>query len=148
MRGPKAKAWRAFSDYIRLRDSIKTTGGVDYCKCVTCGHIVPYAQIQAGHAIGGRTSGILFDDEIVRGQCMQCNTGGGEYQMFRHILVREHGEEWYEVKVQAKRSQGKYTDFEYEQIAKEYRKKVKAIKNSLADVDAVREKKKDELVCI
>jgi hypothetical protein len=124
LQGAKRKAWKAFSDYIRLRDSLKTTGGPDYCKCITCGKVVPYEQIQCGHAIGGRTNGILFDEELCNGQCRSCNVDhGGEYQMFKYKLIQEHGEAWWAVKEQVKRATTKYTEFDYELIAKKYREK-------------------------
>jgi hypothetical protein len=129
LQGAKRKAWKAFSDYIRLRDSLKTTGTPDYCKCITCGKVVPYEQIQCGHAIGGRTSGFLFDEELCRGQCRSCNVDhGGEYQMFKYKLVQKHGEAWWAMKEQAKRTSAQYTEFDYELIAGKYRDMVKALK--------------------
>ena len=122
----KQTAWKNFSDFIRLRDCLKTTGSADYCKCVTCGRIVPYEQIQAGHAIAGRTNGILFDEEIVRGQCVDCNcNGGGETQAFKRVLVEEHGETWYQLKVQARKNSAFLTDDQYRLISKYFLKKRK-----------------------
>src|SRR5690606_5871776 len=63
----KDKSWKAFSDYIRHRDCLATTGTFEYGKCVTCmvrGDYTdyPYARIQAGHAFSGRSDPILFDE--------------------------------------------------------------------------------------
>ena len=124
----KQTAWKNFSDYIRLRDCLKTTGSADYCKCVTCGEIVPYAQIQSGHAISGRTNGILFDEDIVRGQCVRCNCGGGgETQAFKRVLVDEHGEAWYQMKVQARKNSALLTDDQYRLISKYFLTKRKKL---------------------
>jgi hypothetical protein len=129
LQGAKRKAWKAFSDYIRLRDSLKTTGSPDYCKCITCGKVVPYEQIQCGHAIGGRTNNILFDDELCNGQCKLCNVGhGGEYQMYKFLLVQKHGEAWWAMKEQAKRTTAQYSEFDYELIAKKYREMTEKLK--------------------
>ena len=124
----KQTAWKNFSDYIRLRDCLKTTGSAEYCKCVTCGEIVPYEKIQSGHAISGRTNGILFDEDIVRGQCVKCNRGGGgETQAFKRVLVEEHGEAWYQMKVQARKNSALLTDDQYRLISKYFLTKRKKL---------------------
>lgn len=69
----KSMAWRAFSDYIRLRDAILTTGTDDECICYTCKKRYPLIAIQAGHLIDGRQNVDLLDEELVKGQCRQCN---------------------------------------------------------------------------
>ena len=98
-KGVKATAWTWFSKYIRLRDCIATTGSTGYCKCFTCGKVVPYEQIDAGHALGHRQNAVLFDESIVFGQCRTCNSGhDGEKQAARRYLIERHGEEWVEMK--------------------------------------------------
>lgn len=97
----KKKAWKAFSDYIRLRDCLKTTGTPDYCICITCkergdSSWKPYSKIQAGHAVGGRSNAILFHEEIVNGQCGYCNQKppmglGGDYGNYAIALIKIHG---------------------------------------------------------
>lgn len=97
----KDKAWKAFSDYIRLRDCLATTGTPDNCVCVTCNvrgddSWKPYAKIQAGHAVGGRGNAVLFHEEIVNGQCSYCNTKppmglGGDYGNYMTFLVEKYG---------------------------------------------------------
>lgn len=74
----KDKAWKAFSLFIRTRDSIKTTGGLEGCLCVSCGDWRPRLGmycIQAGHFISGRSNAVLFSEEGVHGQCQMCNHG-------------------------------------------------------------------------
>ena len=131
----KRTAWKWFSLYIRLRDCLKTTGGTDYCKCATCGVVVPFEKIDAGHAIPGRTAGILFDDEITRGQCTTCNrTHGGEYQAFKTVLIAEHGEAWYDMKLKARRGAGSFAEFELRAIADKYRLKCKELEKHYTSV--------------
>lgn len=69
----KKNAWTQFSKYIRLRDSLKTVGNITQCKCITCGRIYPTfgkGCIQAGHFIPGRHNVVLFNEEIIFGQCL------------------------------------------------------------------------------
>lgn len=124
----KKTAWKNFARYIRLRDCLKTTGTTVWCICVTCGKRVCSPYLEAGHAIGQRTNGILFDESIVRGQCSVCNGHDGETQAFKAILVSEHGEAWYDFKVAARNSGTFYTDDDYRRISKEYRKKYNELK--------------------
>lgn len=65
----KAKLWKIFSEFIRLRDS-----NLDgQAMCVTCDKWMPWKEGQAGHFIQGRTNGILFDERNVHFQCAPCN---------------------------------------------------------------------------
>ena len=127
--GPKKTAWDWFSKYIRLRDSLATTGDASRCICITCDIEWPSEQIDAGHMIPGRTGGILFDETIVFGQCRRCNReGNGERQAFKRVMVERNGIEWYELKEQARRTPTKLGDFECRLIAEEYRTKYNALK--------------------
>lgn len=72
----KARAWKAFSLYVRLRDAIKTTGTQTHLNCISCGKQYPAFGIgcaQAGHFIPGRGNSVLIDEEFVHGQCYNCN---------------------------------------------------------------------------
>jgi len=62
-----------FSQYIRLRDCIKTTGTIWKGVCRTCGRTYRFEKLQAGHFIPGRTRAILFDERCVHIQCYRCN---------------------------------------------------------------------------
>jgi NAD-dependent SIR2 family protein deacetylase len=119
--GPKATAWKNFSKYIRARDCLATTGSLEYCKCITCGEIVPAERIDAGHMIGGRSGGILFDETIVFGQCIKCNReGGGQYEVFKRIMIERNGEEWYAEKLRNKKEVVLHGDDGYRLISKHY----------------------------
>lgn len=87
----KDKAWKAFSTYIRTRDSIKTTGGVDFCRCITCKKIYEYKQTQAGHFVPGRSNSVLFKEDIVNGQCLTeeslIELTDGSKKSIKHINV-------------------------------------------------------------
>ena len=126
--GKKVTAWRNFSAYIRARDALATTGTLEYCKCITCGMVVPIDQIDAGHAIGSRRNGVLFDETIVFGQCRTCNReGGGQYEKFKSVLVERNGLEWYESKERARREPVELTDWALMLISKLYLDKYKEL---------------------
>lgn len=87
----KATAWKWFSKYIKLRDCLATRNSTEECKCVTCGAIVSGRLLHAGHAIGGRNDSILFDEELVNGQCLtkesRLKMSDGSYKPINEIKV-------------------------------------------------------------
>ena len=77
----KAKAWKEFSRYIRLKYADEN----GYSNCVTCGVNKHYKDLQAGHFMAGRTNSILFYEKGVHPQCRRCNYNEGngvEYFIF------------------------------------------------------------------
>lgn len=106
IKSAKKGAWESFSKYIRLRDSIATTNSTDQCICITCSDIVPtkyikgFNTLQAGHAIAGRGKNILFDEDLVYGQCQACNCiHGGRLSEFAIKMIDKFGKEWFEEKL-------------------------------------------------
>lgn len=137
----KDKSWKSFSDYIRHRDCLATTGTFEYGKCVTCmvrGDYTdyPYARIQAGHAFSGRSDPILFDEEIVWGQHDHCNRQGkgglsGDYGNYMLFLIKKFGLEYAEELSRKKYTYKKYTYEELVDIELEYKDKLaKLIENN------------------
>lgn len=123
----KARAWRAFSDYIRLRDCLLTTGTKHECLCITCGRRKEYAEIDAGHFVPGRRNSVLFSEFGVHGQCRFCNRyKDGDYPKYREVMIARHGlEEIERYEILAKVSVKLYTsDFEriYTHYKQEYEK--------------------------
>ncbi len=128
----KATAWKNFSRYIRMRDALATTGTLTHARCITCREIHPIiGEMEAGHAIPGRTNGILFDESLVFAQCRACNRSGGEPQAFKRILIERHGEAWWTLKVQAKHAPTDLSDVELDAINKECLRKIKWLKRAL-----------------
>jgi hypothetical protein len=78
----KKKLWPIFSEYIRLRDCLRTTGSLEYGECFTCDRpSLPISKLQAGHFIPGHHNATLFSEQGCHAQCAQCN-------------VYEHGRQW------------------------------------------------------
>jgi hypothetical protein len=124
----KKKAWKAFSDYIRTRDSLATTETREKCKCITCGRVVDYKDIQAGHAIAGRHNSILFDKELVNGQCKFCNGyGGGRYAEYSLWFISKYGLEKWKEKVELSREVIQYRKSDYIRIYEEYKRKLEEL---------------------
>ena len=93
----KAKAWPAFSIYIRTRDALKTTGTLDEALCVTCDRRYPIKKVgglQAGHFIQGRHPSVLFDERNCHAQCYGCNVmKKGNMVKYYKFMLKEYGQE-------------------------------------------------------
>jgi hypothetical protein len=91
-----------FSQYIRLRDALKTTGTPDYCNCITCTRLIPIKEAQAGHFIDCRHSSTLFDETNVHSQCARCNVYlDGNILEYRRQIIKLYGE-GYDVQLEDK----------------------------------------------
>lgn len=124
----KAKAWSAFSRYIRTRDCIRFSGDPTRGICVTCQRPYEFKALQAGHFIAGRTNAILFDEEAVYAQCYGCNVGrSGAHVEYFIFMEKEHGREKIDA-LRAKKSQAvKFTQTDYERIEQDYIHKYEAL---------------------
>ncbi len=61
--------WKAFSEYIRLRDSNE----FGFAKCPTCGEEKFWRQMDAGHFIPKGKAMVKYDERNVHAQCKRCN---------------------------------------------------------------------------
>ena len=126
--GAKATAWAWFAKYIKLRDALETTGTPDEAICITCKTFNNIKYIDAGHMLGRRTGGILFDESMVFAQCRSCNRDhGGEYQAYKMVMVERNGIEWYHMKEVAQKQNTKLGEFECKLISDQYREKYKEL---------------------
>ena len=93
----KAKAWNEFSKYIRVRDSIRTTGTLTEAVCVTCGKQYPSfgkGCLQAGHFLPGRHLSVMFDERNVHAQCYNCNIRlKGNWSEYMTFMLSAYGNE-------------------------------------------------------
>ena len=130
----KDNAWKAFSDYIRRRDCIATTGTPLFAICITCNERgdsswKPYKTIQAGHAVGGRGNAVLFHEEIVNGQCAYCNSNGrvglgGDYGNYAIALIKRHGLEHATALQRLKGTEKQYKLHDFIEVEAKYKLKL------------------------
>ena len=114
----KDQAWKLFSRYVRLRDS----DDEGFCNCVTCGVKDYWKNMQAGHAIGGRTNALLFDEEIVNAQCRACNIfRGGQYEKYAIVMIDRHGLDKYRQMVNKKHEIKRFTEKELYELVQKFK---------------------------
>jgi hypothetical protein len=128
----KAKAWTAFSLYIRTRDSLKTTGTPTDCLCVTCRRKYPTRKvggIQAGHFVQGRHPGVLFDDRNCHGQCYGCNVMKyGNTLNYYDFMLETYGKEVIDELREKDRQITPMKVFMYQEIEEKYKDLLKELK--------------------
>ena len=88
----KKEAWNLFSQYIRLRDCLRTTGCSSFGLCITCGKRYHFKLLQAGHFIPGRHNANLFNEKGCHAQCYNCNINlKGNTLEYRRQIIRLYG---------------------------------------------------------
>lgn len=120
----KKKAWKVFSEFVRRKDADE--GGTNYC--FTCGAPKFWKELHAGHFIGGRTNAVLFNEEIVKPQCLMCNVFlGGNYGRYTLKMIDLHGRERVEEFMALKHQTKKYTRADIEELIDSYKAKVEEL---------------------
>jgi hypothetical protein len=85
-----------------------------------------WKESHAGHAIPGRTNAVLFDEDIVKPQCPVDNIWkGGMYHVFATVLIKEHGLEWWERKLEGSHQVVKWTRIDLEEKINFYNDKLR-----------------------
>jgi hypothetical protein len=119
----KKRAWKLLSLLIR-----RSAGPEGSALCYTCGAEHRISELQAGHAIPGRTGVLLLDEEIIRPQCVQCNIWRrGAHHIFATKLIQEHDMQWWELKLLQAHQVKKWTRAELEAKCEEYRVRLAAL---------------------
>jgi len=120
----KNKAWSLLSQCIRQESA--NHGG--FCECYTCGRSIEIKDAQAGHAIGGRHNAVLFDEDVIRIQCVACNIfKRGNYQVFITKLIQENGLDWWLDKLEQSRQTIKYDRCDLEAKIESYKQRLKGL---------------------
>jgi len=81
---------REFSLYVRL--SAADSNG--YVKCITCGKMKRWNEVDNGHYIGRKHLATRFNEANCKPQCKWCNGHmEGQHFIFRSRLIELYGEE-------------------------------------------------------
>lgn len=128
---PKTKAWAAFSRYIRLRDSVITTGSTEYTKCFTCGAVHPIKEMDAGHWIPRNRLGTFMDERNVHAQCRGCNRlGGGRTVEYQLALIALYGSDILECLTRQAQTSVKIRSYEWEAMEQKYKERARVIEEN------------------
>ena len=118
----KKKLDAVFSQYVRLRDMIPNT---TVFRCISCGFIKPITQADCGHYINRKHMSTRFSEVNCNAQCRQCNRfDEGNMSGYRLGLVKMYGETRVAYLEAQKYEIRKYSDYEYEELIKHYKKAI------------------------
>ena len=106
---------KAFSDYIRKRDS-NEYGRV--C-CITCGHFINTEDSECGHYIGRRNKAVRFDEVNCNAQCHECNSKDDK-KLYREMLISKYGLDEVEALEQRAVKHKHWTQWEIDELTKKY----------------------------
>lgn len=126
----KKKAWVLFSQYIRLRDCLKTTGCASFGLCITCSKRYHIKLLQAGHFISGRHNANLFSEKGTQAQCYNCNINlRGNTLEYRRQIIKLYGEGADEVLESEAKQIKKFTIKDMEDLITELKKKIRLLED-------------------
>ena len=119
---------RVFSEYIRLRDS--KPYGYKYFRCISCGQIKPYEQMDCGHFIGRMHMATRFDEENCHGECRMCNRFSPDHMIYyQRNLERLIGRSRLDLLIARGKGTKKWTAWELEILCNHYSEEVKRMKS-------------------
>lgn len=120
------KLWKAFSEYIRRRDSNKE----GYGKCFTCPRIIHWKKGDCGHGIGRQHKGTKYNEKNNHLQCKHCNGfEGGKREVYRDEMNKRYGSNTWELMEAAAKKPAKIGQFEIDQLEKHYKERLSEITN-------------------
>lgn len=114
-----------FSRYIRL----KYSDNRGYCRCISCGKVYFWKEIQNGHYMSRRYMSTRFSEDNCRPQGVECNIfNQGAIQMYRRALIKEIGEQRVDlIEVRARQENKNWSLFELKQLIEYYKKEVEKL---------------------
>lgn len=113
-----------FSKYIRLRDS--RPFGYKAFRCISCGQVKPYDQMDCGHFIGRKNMATRFDENNCHGECRSCNRFSADHMIYyQRNLEQKIGVDKVDMIVARGHSTKKWTSWELEILITHYKEEVK-----------------------
>jgi len=120
------KLWKIFSLFIRLRDSDEK----GFCKCITCGAIRYYKNMDCGHGHSRSHMGTKYDETNNHAQCKHCNGPAkhGNPVEYKKAVEKKYGPGTWDGIAFRARIPAKFGQFEIDLLEKTYKEKVEQLK--------------------
>ncbi len=123
MKNIEKEAKRLFSQLVRLRGCLDTTGSLEYGKCFTCGTPVAFERLHCGHFISGRTNSLFFEENNSHIQCEVCNTfKGGNIKRYRQNMMVTYGLEEVERLESLRHKAVKFFDADFKEFKAKFKR--------------------------
>lgn len=114
---------KIFSLYIRLRDS--AAYNYQFFRCISCGQIKPFEQMDCGHFISRTHQATRFDEENAHGECRFCNRFSADHIIaYQRNLEAKIGKDRVDMLLARGRITKKWSAFELQLLIKHYQQEV------------------------
>lgn len=120
-----AKLWKAFSEFIRLRDS----DDKGFCRCITCGAIRFWRDLDCGHGIPRQHQATKFNEQNNAAQCKRCNGfEGGKREVYKQEVDKRYGPGTWDRLLVMSRTTCKRGQVEIDALTKHYQEEAARLK--------------------
>jgi len=117
----KKKADALLSEIVRRKEAKN-----GYAKCVTCGVVKPWKEMQLGHYISRAHLSTRFLEKNCHVQCVGCNVfKGGNMDEYALFMVRKYGNKVLTELNTLKWQEVKYSIQDYEDRIEKYKERIK-----------------------
>lgn len=121
-----ARLDKVFALYIRLRDVMPNGMG----KCISCGKIKPYRELDCGHFFGRMNMATRFDEDNCSAECQGCNRVKADHLIYyQDNLIKKIGVARFSTLKERAQSTKKWSEEELEALIKQYTSEVKRLSN-------------------
>lgn len=124
-----------FSLYIRLRDAMPN----GYVRCISCGRIKPFEDVDCGHFFSRTHMATRFDEDNCNAECRFCNRMSADHIIsYQKNLVNKIGQQRYDRLNIKAHTTCHWLDSELEEKIRYYKEKV----SQLSSLKGIRVKQK------
>ena len=119
---------RVYSLYIRLRDA--QDGG--WTRCISCGHVYPFEQMQCGHYWSRKHIATRWDEQNCNSECSFCNVHEVNHLVgYRKNLIAKIGEDAFGGLERRHLSESKEPEeWEYKELIRGYKELCRVLKKA------------------
>ena len=115
---------KIFALYIRLRDCMPSGFG----RCISCGKIKPYRELDCGHFFGRSNMATRFDEDNCSAECQGCNRASSDHLIYyQENLIRKIGVARFSTLRERAHSIKKWDDEELKRMILHYTNEVKRL---------------------
>jgi 5-methylcytosine-specific restriction endonuclease McrA len=119
-----ARLDKVFALYIRLRDVMPNGMG----KCISCGKIKPYRELDCGHFFGRMNMATRFDEDNCSAECQGCNRVKADHLIYyQENLIKKIGVARFSTLRERAHSSKKWSEAELEELIMQYTQEVKRL---------------------
>lgn len=115
---------KVFALYIRLRDCMPNGFG----RCISCGKIKSYRELDCGHFFGRSNMATRFDEDNCSAECQGCNRASSDHLIYyQENLIRKIGVARFSTLRERAHSIKKWDDEELKRMILHYTNEVKRL---------------------